>query len=322
MANRGAIEPRQMEGNSDCSSQVPTLGEKAFTLVELLVVLAVIAVLAGLLLPALSNAKAKAHQVVCVNNERQINLSLKARLDDETGTSLGKQALVEWRAYEMGLPELGWICPAARPRVHQPLPSWQLAVYPAVDSAWQFTNFAEANLGLFGYKGWENVALERRVRTGSYGFNDWLQNPEQLWTDSQLRAAQSNPRRLAQFFRNETQIEFPSQTPVIGDCIFWVARPEAGDGPPLNLAYGWETDPSGSFARYANTGPDPHLFAIPRHGRRPNRIPPRYDSKLPLPGAINIAFFDGHVGLVPLEQLWQLNWHKDYQAPAKRPKLP
>lgn len=49
--------------------------EPAFTLVELLVVIAVIAVLAGLLLPGVAAAKAKALKTRCVSNHRQLALA-------------------------------------------------------------------------------------------------------------------------------------------------------------------------------------------------------------------------------------------------------
>jgi len=53
--------------------QKATLSEfAAFTLVELLVVTAVIGVLAALLLTAVSQAKGKAQRIQCVNNLRQL----------------------------------------------------------------------------------------------------------------------------------------------------------------------------------------------------------------------------------------------------------
>jgi prepilin-type processing-associated H-X9-DG protein len=60
---------------------------------------------------------------------------------------------------------------------------------------------------------------------------------------------------------------------------------------------------------------------MPRHGNRPRRIPKDHPVSAPLPGAINMVFFDGHAQLVPLEKLWGLQWDDDYVPPAKRPGL-
>lgn len=54
----------------------------AFTLVELLVVIAVIALLVGLLLPALNQAKARSRSVACKSNLRQIGLAMTMYVDD------------------------------------------------------------------------------------------------------------------------------------------------------------------------------------------------------------------------------------------------
>ncbi|MFA5422504.1 MAG: type II secretion system protein [Phycisphaerae bacterium] len=58
----------------------------AFTLVELLVVISVIALLLGILFPVLRKAKSKADQVFCMHNLKQINLGMTFYLEANNDT--------------------------------------------------------------------------------------------------------------------------------------------------------------------------------------------------------------------------------------------
>lgn len=67
----------------------------AFTLIELLVVITLIAVLAALLLPALTKSKAKADSLTCVNNLRQLTIAWQLYADDNN----------DWLVNNHGVPE-------------------------------------------------------------------------------------------------------------------------------------------------------------------------------------------------------------------------
>jgi len=296
-------------------------------LTELLVVIAIIAILANLLLGALSTAKAKAQSIKCMSNLRQINFSFKASIADDSGRLwqapfnpaadapryFRATAQDEWHGNHWGRTNEGWICPSApeRPARSQrkPLIDPGLNLYPGtVDTAWSLP----AYFSPFSYAG-VNYLPQAKVfrRAGSYIQNTWLGGLHggDFW------ALTYTPPDLV--FRTEDEIQDSARTPLFGDGVdgFNGESPHAPvetDSPATNLVFG--SDFSWNAFGMAN-------FAIPRHGSRPPTITTNFNPSTKLPGAINVAFYDGHVETVGLERLWQLYWHKNYIAPAKRPGL-
>jgi prepilin-type N-terminal cleavage/methylation domain-containing protein len=84
----------------------------AFTLIELLVVIAIIAILAAMLLPALAKAKQKAQRAQCLNNLRQLCLSVTMYAGDNQD--------------------------------HMPAPNWGVTAGQAFNPGWLYTPFLSA----------------------------------------------------------------------------------------------------------------------------------------------------------------------------------
>lgn len=65
-----------------------TVSRHAFTLIELLIVIAIIAILASLLVPAVSKGRIRAYRSACASNLKQIALLITAYADEHNGNVL------------------------------------------------------------------------------------------------------------------------------------------------------------------------------------------------------------------------------------------
>ena len=81
------------------------LGRKAVTLIELLVVISIITLLVALLIPAVSNARARAQEMACQHNMRQLKIGMDARASRFGAYCSGG---FSWQ-WDGAVTEFGWV---------------------------------------------------------------------------------------------------------------------------------------------------------------------------------------------------------------------
>jgi type II secretory pathway pseudopilin PulG len=246
----------------------------------LLVVIAIIAILAAMLLPALSRAKVKAQGIQCVSNLKQMGLAHFMYVSD-SGKTMPYQQPGEnydlWMKklinYYSGVNKVR-VCPVAPEENPWKQRSTLLDGFGMADQAWKW---------IYGTTNYQ----------GSYALNGWFYSG----------VSEANKE-----FKSESGIRNSAKTPVFADSVWVDLWPKATDIPARNLYSG------------ANNFSMQRLTIARHGSIAAKSAPRNVPAGSPLPGSVTVEFADGHAELVKLENLWTLLWHRDYVPPATRPK--
>jgi prepilin-type processing-associated H-X9-DG protein/prepilin-type N-terminal cleavage/methylation domain-containing protein len=223
---------------------------RAFSLVELLVVIAVVGILGALLLPALSQGKAAARRIQCVDNLRQLGLATQMYWDENEDFTFRYQigATNGGRLYWFG-----WIKPGAEgQREFDPT---QGALYPFLQSSGvEICPSLDYNNALYKYK----------ARGAAYGYGYNL--------------------NLGETSINTSRISQPSDTVLMADAaqVNDFQAPASPDSPMIEEFYYVDADDGGGYpnAHFRHQKQANVLFAD-GHVDREKPVPDSIDPRLP-----------------------------------------
>lgn len=273
--------------------------KEAFTLIELLIVIAIIAVLATLILPALSSAKLRAQQITCLNNTKQLaQMEILYQQDYGKGVLAFQDTWAPGWAYPHGVMNSGSsdfrICPLARD------------LRPVIGGGVEqqaFESGTAVNPWRYGSEG--VVSLDS---TGTYAVNGWFDTPPTIGPN--LGAI------IDKFFLFASSAQHPAETPLFMDSVCWSVCPDTNDMATGDLFFGFKT--------LSLTPGSMSAVTIARHGSKPPisaSAPWNMTKLLPRIWGVNVSFEDGHAALVKLPDLWTLAWNRTW-IPSGQPGVP
>ena len=245
---------------------------QAFTLVELLVVIGLIAVLVSLLLPVISKARSAAQSAACLSNLRQMGTAWTMYTSENRGRLMDyvwnspTQPDRAWSGYWLGVLDeykvrgKTLLCPTAA----SPIPFNNNKGQGNVNYAWSGKYNSNGTVVRF------NTSL---YRDSSYGYNQYL-------------TAGGGFGGVGSKAAQVSAVKTPWDVPVFMDSTFADFKPDLvlpmqPVSMPPNLRGDMPVPPTETHWR----------FLIARHGR-----------------AINAYFVDGSARRVPLEETYELAW--------------
>ena len=234
------------------SDRLRQVAPEAFTIVELLVVITILAVLLALLLPSLSKAREEVRRVICMSNERQLGIYLEGYATNNVQAYPHQQAAgpgkVEATGQSVANDDDGWLnaslASAGLPGVRYGWWNGTATSYPdrrvtkyegpyfcpnSSRSSFDGTNFAKGGVGMFnrtsyqlnctlfgdGRRSWDPLAANY--------FGAWIKNPI-TWTGpvgndmSFTLRLRSSPHKVPGLFAAKGQAELWAWNQPLGDA--------------------------------------------------------------------------------------------------------